>query len=366
MPGPPPSASRYDADGNLTRVDFPADSFSAASYLRLGYDAKRNPTFLADAAGNALVWEYDRGRRKRTARYTGFVDDSSRGTLVGDSKLSYDVAGRLLKAFNPLFPNDSVFSEVTLYDTVGNVKRVRDENTKEDEHFYDEIDRLAQLHQIRTATYETAFDYDTQSNVSQVTDPATKATDYEMDDFGNLVEVTSPDTGITRYLYDVAGNLVTKIENAAGSPVAEHEPQLRRPRSPHAREPPERPRLGLHVRHGLFEEPEGSPCAGEQRDRHLGLRLHRSRPGLPRADDDGGSSLRYDHDLRRLGPGGHAHQPGRDLDHDPVRRRSPEARRGDRRQARRSRSRISPGYPFGPRARAELPPYDAGLPPGTR
>ena len=49
--------STYDVDGNLTRVDFPPDSFSQPNFVRMGYDAKHRMTFLADAQGNAIVYE---------------------------------------------------------------------------------------------------------------------------------------------------------------------------------------------------------------------------------------------------------------------------------------------------------------------
>jgi YD repeat-containing protein len=48
--------STYDVDGNLTRVDFPDDSFAQDYYVRMGYDAKNRIEFLADAQGNAIVY----------------------------------------------------------------------------------------------------------------------------------------------------------------------------------------------------------------------------------------------------------------------------------------------------------------------
>ncbi|MCI0635772.1 MAG: DUF6531 domain-containing protein, partial [Actinobacteria bacterium] len=72
--------STYDPDGNLTRVDFPPDSFSQPTFVRMGYDAKNRLTFLADAQGNAIVYERTGGRVTREALYAGFVDLSNRGT----------------------------------------------------------------------------------------------------------------------------------------------------------------------------------------------------------------------------------------------------------------------------------------------
>ncbi len=73
----------YDIDGNLTRIDFPPDSFAQAYFLRLGYDTKNRLTFLADAAGNAIVYERTAGRVTREALYSGFVESREPWHAVG-------------------------------------------------------------------------------------------------------------------------------------------------------------------------------------------------------------------------------------------------------------------------------------------
>jgi YD repeat-containing protein len=208
----------YDIDGNLTRIDFPPDSFSQPYFLRFGYDTKKKLTFLADAAGNAIVYERTAGRVTREALYGGFVSLANRGTLTGDSTFSYDAAGRLLKAFNPLVAGNTVFTQYGS-DPNGNPTTITDENAKQDTRIYDALDRLKQVSQLRAGTtYVTQFDYDLQGRMKKVTDPATKATDYQHDDFGRLVKVTSPNTDETLYTYDSAGNLIAKKENLSGSP----------------------------------------------------------------------------------------------------------------------------------------------------
>ncbi len=208
----------YDVDGNLTRVDFPPDSLAQPYFLRFGYDTKNRLTFLADAGGDAIVYERTAGRVTREALYTGFVDLSNRGTLEGDSTFSYDVAGRLLKAFNPLFAGNTVFTQYGS-DANSNPTSITDENGKQDTRLYDALDRLTQVSQVRSgSTYVTQFGYDLNGRVQLVTDPAGKLTDHQHDDFGRLVKVTSPNTGVTLYVYDAAGNLVTKKESFAGTP----------------------------------------------------------------------------------------------------------------------------------------------------
>jgi RHS repeat-associated protein len=210
--------STYDVDGNLVRVDFPNDSFGQPYFLRMGYDAKNRLEFFADSAGNATVYERTGGRVTREALYAGFVDLANRGTLAGDATFSYDAAGRLLKAFNPLFADGSVYSQYS-HDGNGNQTGVSDENGKLDNLLYDALNRLTTVEQVRGGTtYTTGYVYDAHGNVRQVTDPAGKATDYQFDDLGRLVKVTSPNTGVTLYLYDLAGNLVAKKEDFAGTP----------------------------------------------------------------------------------------------------------------------------------------------------
>jgi RHS repeat-associated protein len=200
------------------RVDFPNDSFGQPYFVRMGYDTKNRLTFLADSAGSAIVYERTAGRVTREALYSGFVDLSNRGTLAGDSTFTYDVAGRMLKAFNPLFTDNSIYSQYG-HDGNENQTSVSDENGKLDNLLYDALDRLTTVAQVRGGTtYTTGYAYDTAGNVKQVTDPAGKATDYLFDDLGRLVKVTSPNTGVTLYLYDVAGNLTAKKEDATGTP----------------------------------------------------------------------------------------------------------------------------------------------------
>ena len=206
----------YDTDGNLTRVDFPLDTAGNPVSLRIGYDAKGNLLFVADSQANALVYEYAKGRATREARYTGFVDLANRGTLVGDASFSYDAAGRLFRAFNPLYANGSIYSQFG-HDAKGNPTSLTDENGRQDVLVYDALDRLEAIHQVRSATYTTSFDYDPRSNAISVTDAASKATDLLHDDRGQLVRVISPDTGTTLYQYDAGGNLVKKIEDVGGS-----------------------------------------------------------------------------------------------------------------------------------------------------
>jgi YD repeat-containing protein len=179
---------------------------------------------VVDSTGDAIVYEYDRGRRSRSTLRRGFVPGGDPGAILGEASFDYDdETGRLLEAFNPLFAG--TVSTQFLYEPDPEIDRdalpeaVIDENGKQDSLLYDALDRLTEVQQVRTATYSTQFTYDPASTVSQVTDAAGKVTSYLTDDLGRLVRVESPDTGITLFGYDEAGNLIRKTE-AFGTPSA--------------------------------------------------------------------------------------------------------------------------------------------------
>lgn len=212
----------YDIDGNMTRVDFPADGAETEAYsLEFNYDSKNQLEYIKDSAGNAIVYEREKpGRVTREARFSGFVDTSNMGTLERESRFDYDLAGRLISARNPL-PGSSAsttFNPDEHGNPGGGAGGMSDENNKNDVLLYDALDRLTQISRVRTGgTYVTEFEYDSQGNTKRLRDPAARDTHYQHDDFGRLVKVTSPNTGVTLFKYDPAGNVVEKTENFAGT-----------------------------------------------------------------------------------------------------------------------------------------------------
>ena len=54
--------------------------------------------------------------------------------------------------------------------------------------------------------------YDTNNNLTSVTDANGHTTTYKVDDKGRVYQVISPDTGTTTYGYDAAGNLTSKTD----------------------------------------------------------------------------------------------------------------------------------------------------------
>jgi RHS repeat-associated protein len=210
---------QYDVDGRIERIDFPPDSDGADYFLLFDRDLEGNLLSIADATGDAIVYEYDRGRRSRATLRRGFVPNQNPGTILGDASFDYhDIDGRLLEAFNPLF-GGGVSTEFVHTNGDALPDQIIDENGKPDSLLYDALDRLKKVEQIRTATYVTELAYDAGSNVASVVhgkvlsppEPG-KITTYLTDDLGRLVKVISPDTGTTLFGYDEAGNLIRKTE----------------------------------------------------------------------------------------------------------------------------------------------------------
>ncbi len=63
-----------------------------------------------------------------------------------------------------------------------------------------------------TSDTTTGFEYDSQGNLTRVTDANGNQTHYTYDDFGNRLSVHSPDAGVTQYSYDEAGNPMQVVD----------------------------------------------------------------------------------------------------------------------------------------------------------
>ncbi len=65
---------------------------------------------------------------------------------------------------------------------------------------------------IQPGTISTGYGYNSNNNLTTVTDANNNITTYKYDDKGRVYQVISPDTGTTTYTYDPAGNLLTKTD----------------------------------------------------------------------------------------------------------------------------------------------------------
>src|ERR1041385_5299445 len=188
-------------------------------------------------AGNATSYVYDsRGR----------VQTLTRGTAsTGDERIetTYDLttgkkSSETLRAFQNnawvttktesyAYTSDGHLSSVTHADNTkqlytylpdGTLASVQDENhaTPNTVYDYDPAGRLSTVTQtLATASggqIVTRYAYDTQGNLTSVTDPNGNVTTYVYDDFRRMRRQTSPVSGVTTYTYDAAGNVLTTTD----------------------------------------------------------------------------------------------------------------------------------------------------------
>lgn len=108
------------------------------------------------------------------------------------------------------------------YDRADRLAATRDENHTAPNtlYAYDPAGRLESVSQTLTAApggvIATRYTYDTNGNLTAVTDPNGNVTSYVYDDFGQMISQQSPVTGVTSSGYDSAGNL-TRTTDANGA-----------------------------------------------------------------------------------------------------------------------------------------------------
>src|SRR3989338_4263734 len=135
------------------------------------------------------------------------------GTIKSHSDFEYDQWNKLTKIIPSADSPSKFFKFFNLPN--GPVSKEKDGNTTDGlwsaEYIYDSMLRLKQIKNL-PANFITGFQYDSQNNLTQITDANGNATNYTYDDMGRLVRTQSPDTGVTYYSYDSAGNLISKTD----------------------------------------------------------------------------------------------------------------------------------------------------------
>ena len=185
----------YDYVGQLTGVVMPDNST-----LTYTYDAAHRLTQIQDGLGNKIVYTLD-GAGNRTAENVYGIS----GTLARTRSRVYDSLSRLAQDLGAL-------SQTTVYgyDSNGNVTSVTDPLNHATGNTYDALNRLVQV--LGPAAGTTLYGYDAGNNLVQVVDPRGLATNYTYDGLGNLTKQVSPDTGTTASTFDAAGNVLTRTD----------------------------------------------------------------------------------------------------------------------------------------------------------
>lgn len=99
------------------------------------------------------------------------------------------------------------------YDTNSNLTQVTDPRSGVTTHLYDLHDRLKQSTDALLGV--AGQSYDARDNLTVATDPKAVATTRTVDGFDHVIREVSPDIGTTDYEYDAAGNL-TRLTDARG------------------------------------------------------------------------------------------------------------------------------------------------------
>jgi len=213
----------YDGRARITIITYQADS-SASS---VSYNTAGLPDARTDEDGVISSFEYDAvyGRLSRRIDHEGnYINYNydAQGNMVEQSyydptdnrtnwkRSSYQdpahtMPGKLFKSINP----DDTFTQYE-YDSEGNITSVTDPNGNTTFYDYDALNRLTTVSQPGSVV--TSYDYDTHGNLSSVMDAQSQVTAYEYDDMDRVLTTTSPDTGTAAYAYDEAGNLTNKTD----------------------------------------------------------------------------------------------------------------------------------------------------------
>ena len=188
----------YDGVGQLTQVTMPD-----GSYLTYTYDPAHRLTQIQDNLNNKIVYTLD-GMGNRTQEQ---VYDPS-NTLVQSRSRVYNSLNRLVQDIGGANPATEITSYG--YDSQGNLTTLTDPLSHVTTNAYDALNRLIKVIDPAASGSgqggNTQYAYDGLDQITQVTDPRSLITGYSIDGLGNLTSQVSPDTGTTTATFDAAGN----------------------------------------------------------------------------------------------------------------------------------------------------------------
>jgi YD repeat-containing protein len=189
----------YNSDGNLISTTDLAGKDYTYQYGNNGVSSITSPT------GTKINYEYDNQGNLTKLFY---------GTQVG-KMYGYDAEDRLKIITNAsgskivnTYNDKGIITTQTLADANGN-------NTSTISTTYDNLDRVTTL---TNGVGTTSYQYDSNGNVSQITNANSSIISYVRDTQGRITEQTEKananSTGlITKYSYDILGNLLTVTDS---------------------------------------------------------------------------------------------------------------------------------------------------------
>ena len=185
----------YDNVGQVISITGPE-----GTVLNYEYNSAHQLTAVSNGLGERIEYTLDlQGNR------TIETIKSNQGDITKNLTRSYDELSRLLNVVGAAGQTTAYE-----YDSNGNITKVTDGNLNASVQGYDALNRL--VADYAPLEHSADYAYDDLDNLRQVTDPTGLVTTYLYDGFGNLRQRTSPDTGLSDYTYDEANNRLTHTD----------------------------------------------------------------------------------------------------------------------------------------------------------
>ncbi|PXF62562.1 RHS repeat-associated core domain-containing protein [Kangiella spongicola] len=229
----------YNALGLITRVDLPDGNF-----VRNVYDQAYRLTKTLDRVGSYILYTRNANSdvisRKIMKEFTVVVmPPPDCGGFEPFMTLDEGISNQLRTLLGNCEPTvttefRSIKTDNYQYDAMGRLQKALGVNGQVADYQYDDNSNISQV--VDSYGNSTVYSYDALNRVKSVTDPSGKVTQYSYDNggrtasvtdargltttykysgFGELEEIISPDTGVTTYSYNKAGQ-VTQIIRGSG------------------------------------------------------------------------------------------------------------------------------------------------------
>ena len=180
---------QYDAQGQVTRIDFP----EGAAYT-FGYDANGNLASVTDALGHTSTATFDvLGKVVQTTDAAGRV-----------TRYLYDEAERLVEQINAQDESTSL-----LYDVTGNLVSLTQPTGATTQFEYDALNRL--VRRIGPLGGVTTYSYDSHDNLVLRRDAKGQEIHFTYDALDRLLTRQRVEDTVT-YAYDAVGNLLSAVD----------------------------------------------------------------------------------------------------------------------------------------------------------
>ncbi|WP_434577356.1 LysM peptidoglycan-binding domain-containing protein [Pseudomonas sp. Z5-35] len=214
------TVERYDDNGRLLSV-----SDANGTQITYGYDANGRLNSVKDSSGQELVLNYNAsGKLERVD-----TRNAAGGALTQQVYYGYDAQGRLINVSTDLSPEDNSIADGNVYRTEYTydgasfrIASVVQSDGTSASFTYQLRDGEYRVKTVSDGSGTTTFNYDIASNRTDVLNGLGQQWSYYYDTDDRLIEVRTPAVdGLrlsTRYAYDSDGN-VTKVTDGRGNAV---------------------------------------------------------------------------------------------------------------------------------------------------